>query len=73
MLVLLPGSLELVLPVFKFLVHHVDLLLDVVNGLLVEIFVQGLAKILALLLEEGDGVLLGSKLALPRLEVFVDL
>ena len=70
---LLPGSLELVLPVFKFLVHHVDLLLDVVNGLLVEIFVQGLAKIVALLLEEGDGVLLGSKLALPRLEVFVDL
>ena len=70
---LFPGSLELVLPVFKFLVHHVDLLLDVVNGLLVEIFVQGLAKIVALLLEEGDGVLLGSKLALPRLEVFVDL
>lgn len=70
---LFPGRLELVLPVFKFLVHHVDLLLDVVDGLLVEIFVEGLTKIVDLLLEEGEGVLLGSKLVFPGLKVFVDL
>ena len=73
LLMLLSGRLELILPIFKFLVHHVDLLFDVVDGLLVEIFMKGLAKILALLLEECDCVLFGSKFVLPRLEIFVDL